>query len=88
MTIAIKHHLVDSVLKIDHTETKGLELIHIRIGDSVIPLNVLGVYIDNECRLDREEILRIMNKLTTLLMKFLSVVRQYTSLVTLTGIYL
>ena len=52
-------------MKIDHEQVKGLELMHIRI-DCVVPLNVIGLYIDVESRLNKDEVQCIMNKLTTL----------------------
>ena len=65
ITVAVSHALSENVMKIDHEQVKGLELMHIRI-DSVVPLNVIGLYIDVESRLVKDEVQRIMNKITTL----------------------
>ena len=56
VSICVKSSLVKHCLRIPHPTENQFEIVHIRINDTSVPTNLLGVYIDVESRSNVEAV--------------------------------
>ena len=56
LTICVNQQIKNSVMEIPHEKIEGIELIHLRYNDSLVPINIVGCYFDVECRSNNDSL--------------------------------
>ena len=56
LTICVNQQIKNSVMEIPHEKIEGIELIHLRYNDSLVPINIIGCYFDVECRSNNDSL--------------------------------